>query len=74
MTMDQAVGIGLVTLSAFITVLLANRLSDRLAAPDQARRIAGALGGFVFLFAILMLEAAAAIMLILSIALATAFW
>ncbi len=72
MITDQVIGIGFVTLSALITVLVANGLSDRLAVPDLARRIAGALGGFVFLIAILMLEAAAAIVLILSIAAAIA--
>ena len=68
----HAMGIGIVTLLGVVALLGANWLSDRRVSPGVSRRVAGALGGFAFLAAILTLEAAAAIILTFSIAAAIA--
>ena len=65
-------GIGIVTLLGVVALLGANWLSDRRVSPGVSRRVAGALGGFAFLAAILTLEATAAIILTFSIAAAIA--
>ena len=65
---NHAMEIGIVTLLGLMILLGANWLSDRRVSPDLSRRVAGALGGLVFLVAILTLEAEAAIILTFSIA------
>jgi len=65
-------GIPLVILLGLMVLLGTNWLSDRGVSPTLSRRVAGALGGLVFLVAILTLEADTAIILTFSIAAAIA--
>ena len=65
---NHTMGIGIVALLGLMTVLGANWLNGCGVSPGLSRRVAGALGGLVFLVAILALEAAAAIILTFSIA------
>ena len=68
----HAMGIGIVTLLGVGILLGANWLTDYRVSPEVSRRVAGALGGFAFLAAILTLDATAAFTLTFSIAAAIA--
>jgi len=68
----QAMGVSFVILLVGLILLASNWISDRFDAPVLSRRVAGALGGFVFLLVILTLEVAVAVSLSVLIAAAIA--